>query len=207
MKLDRSKPFGKISPAYQESDMDRPAYFEQDGKFFDAHDRLIEPGKPLPAPKPAAAPVVAIETGTPTADETLPATRLLAEADSMPWPKFRAAAKKVLGETCPGDKEGIKAALAAGIAAVQEREAKRAPSSASSNGLTWDSVSGGKEAAAASGGVDLKSWATGQREYLFAEVQKTIRKTYNKQVSERVDAVNFLVDQGLLTADQARRDV
>lgn len=199
MKLDRSKAFGKISPAYQEGDMDRPAYFEQDGKFYDAHDRLIEPGKPLAPPPPLSA----TPTGATEDDTAMSATRLLAEADTMPWPKFRAAAKKVLGETCPSDKEGIKAALTAGIAAVQEREAKRAPAA---NGLTWDSLTGGKEAAAA-GGVDLGAWAAGQREYLFGEIQKTIRKTYNKQVTERRDAVSFLVEQGVLTAAQARTDV
>lgn len=206
MKMNRNSPFGKISPAMMEGEMDRPAHYEQDGKLFDAHDRWIEPGKPLVVAK-TAAPRVDVAAAV----EAIPASRLLEQADTMAWSKFRLQAKKILGETCPGDKEGIKAALAAGIAFVQAREEKRAPpAQADQAGLSWDSITGGNEASAAAvapGGVDLKAWATGQREYLFGEVQKAIRKTYNKQITERVDAVTFLIEQGIVTADQARRDV
>ena len=199
MKLDRSKPFGKISPALLEDDFDRPAYFEQDGKLYDAHDRLNEPDKPI--------------EGAPGAIETseddgagdaavMPASQLLADADVMPWARFRAQAKAILGATCPGDKNSIKAALREAIAKVQERSVKR---SHSTPGMTWDAATGGKEQA--KGGVNLAAWGQGQTEYLFGDIQKALRTTFAKQVSERRDAVDFLIEQGVITATNARTDV
>lgn len=60
------------------------------------------------------------------------------------------------------------------------------------------------------GAVDLKAWATGHADYLISDVRKAIRQGYNKQISgenERADMVDFLVGAGLITADQARKDV
>ena len=46
MKLDRTRFFGKVSPYWQPPEFDRPAAFEQDGRFFDVHDCEIVPGQP-----------------------------------------------------------------------------------------------------------------------------------------------------------------
>jgi len=47
VKLDRTRSFGKVTPYWQPPEFDRPAAFEQDGRFFDVHDREIVPGRPL----------------------------------------------------------------------------------------------------------------------------------------------------------------
>ena len=201
-RLDRSKEFGKITPPWQDDSFDRPAYYEQGGRLYDAHDRLIEPGKPVSGPDPVP---VAIAEPEPD-NELMPAATLLAQADSMAWAKFRSEAKKILGTTCPAGKEDIKRALADAVAAVEAKLERSKPKSASSPGLTWDGVTGGSEAAKG-GAVDLAAWAMGKREYLFGEVQKAIRTAYHKQVTERRDAVDFLVEQKVIAAASARRDV
>jgi hypothetical protein len=54
-KLDRSRPFGRIEPAWsgpKGKEFPRLAFWEQNGRFFDVEDRLLIPGEQ--APKPAA---------------------------------------------------------------------------------------------------------------------------------------------------------
>lgn len=198
MKLDRSKAFGIITPPLLEDDFDRPACFEQNAKLYDAHDRLIEPGKPL------AADLLDTEDDGGAADVPgiMPASQLLADADVMPWARFKAQAKIILGETCPSDKNSIKAALSEAVAKVRQRQMKR---NTPGVGLTWDGVTGKDQAKA--GDINLAAWARGQTEYLFAEVQKALRATYAKQVTERRDAVDFLIEQGVIAANEARTDV
>jgi hypothetical protein len=55
--------------------------------------------------------------------------------------------------------------------------------------------------------VDLLAWARGQKEYLWGEVRKAIKAEFGRNVSERDDAVEFLIAQGKITANEARRDV
>lgn len=198
MRLDRSKAYGKITPPLLEPEFDRPAYFEQNGKLFDAHERLIEPGQPLEEPEQDDG---IGDDGLTDVPDVMPATQLLADADVMPWARFRAQAKAILGDTCPADKNSIKAALREAIAKVQERQGKRSGPQKSA-GLTWDGITG-----KAGNGVNLVAWGQGQTEYLFGEVQKAIRTTYHKQIAERRDAVDFLIEQGVITAANARTDV
>jgi hypothetical protein len=64
-KLDRSRPFGSISPPWfgaRGKELDRAAFFEQDGRLFDVEDREIIPGQALAPKSPVA--------GEPQSDET-----------------------------------------------------------------------------------------------------------------------------------------
>ena len=56
-------------------------------------------------------------------------------------------------------------------------------------------------------GVDLAAWGRGQKEYLFAEVRKAMKKGYGTQVTERHDAVDFLIAQRVIGKGEARKDV
>jgi hypothetical protein len=186
--LNRSKDFGKIAPPFQADDFDRPAYYEQGGKFFDAHDREIEPGKPL-----------AVEEPEPDVDEDdsspIPATELLAQLDTMPWNQFAAEAKKILGPECPRGKQAITVALEQAIEAYEKRKTSRSSGSQPAPGSDSNT------------GVDLAAWARGQTDYIFSEVAKELRSKYNVRLTERRDAVDFLVAEGVITAKEARRDV
>ena len=237
LKLDRSKPFGLISPPWHGDEggplLDRPAHYDQAGHLFDAHGREIVPGQPLveesrrvvPASEvlpPLAPPPTNGETAATEASMT-PA-QVLAQADSLSFAILRKEAKRILGPTCPGNKIGIKAALEAAIAAYQEKQTKRY---SGAKGMTWAGLAGQTPAEEeapdepaqpappaaqppANGALDLAAWGRGQREYLFAEVRKAIRAKYNRTIfgeHERREAVYFLVDQGLIRASDARKDI
>lgn len=188
MNLNRMKSFGKIAgDLFVPEGGDRPAHYEQDGKFFDAHGRLIEPGV-----KASIVPSEDVDDGGDV--PKLSVAELIRQAETLHWRKFRTAAQQVLGPTCPG----TKAAIIEGLHAVQKefdaRAAKRARES-------------GKPVPASTTGVDLAAWARGQREYLWGEVRKAIKGEFGRNVAERDDAVEFLIGQGVVTAGEARRDV
>jgi hypothetical protein len=215
---------GKITPPWQPDDCDRPAHYDFRGQLLDQYYRPIIPGQPLPVePKPVVSPVAVTEAAIlaePLADtdEITPAA-LLREANSMPWGKFQKQAKRILGKTCPAGKQAIIGAL---TTAISEYEARKAKRSTQHNGMSWDSLTGGEEAKAAEtpvpvaapaapnakgSGVDLAAWGRGAKDYLFGDVSKAIRAKYGAQFTERRDARDFLVDQGLVPASQARQDV
>lgn len=56
-------------------------------------------------------------------------------------------------------------------------------------------------------GIDLAAWGRGQQEYLFAEVRKAVKKGYGAALDERRAVVDFLIEQRVITAAQARKDV
>ncbi len=187
MRLDRSRPYGKIAgEMFVPDGCDRPAAYEQSGQFFDAHDRLIEPGK--------TASIV------PTEDDDLPdnVADLLRAADTLHHNAFKKAAKVVLGASCPSGKAAIVEALKAAQAELEARSAKRAKERA---------AAAAPPAATAATAVDLSGWARGQKEYLWADVRRAIKLAYSRDVSERVDAVEFLIAHGALSAAEARQDV
>tara|TARA_R110000868_G_C10889876_1_gene763509 strand:- start:261 stop:836 length:576 start_codon:yes stop_codon:yes gene_type:complete len=186
MLLNRMKSFGRISgDLFIPDGCDRPASFEQDGKFFDAHGRVIEPGVKIEEPpEEDHSPV----PGTNVAD-------LLHQAESMHWRKFKATAQEVLGPECPATKAAIIEALVAVQKEFDARGAKRARERGQPVPTT------------PSTGVDLAAWARGQREYLWGEVRKAIKGEFGRNVAERDDAVEFLIGQGVVTANEARRDV
>ncbi len=219
-KLDRSRTFGAISPPYQEENFDRPAYYEQDSRFYDAHDRLIEPGKPVEAQDDTQG---AAERD---AAEGLSPAELVHQADVIPWGAFRKRAKEILGDTCPASKSEMLTALRAAIqhyeARKQARRSKPAPAAepAKSSGLTWNGLTGQDEgdaeltakpqapqAPAKSGEVDLAAWARGQNEYIFGEIRKSIRSKYSTSVTERRDAIDLLIAEKVITAAEARKDI
>lgn len=214
-KLDRSRDFGTITPVWQPDDFDRPAYYEQDGKFYDAHDIQIEPGKPLPA----TAPQVSKAAETVSADTEITPYQLLKDADVMPWAAFRKHARRILGDTCPASKSDMLIALQEAVQHYEERQQKRktpkaAEDAAKSAGLTWGGLSGEEESltakpqkAAPSAGVDLAAWARGQQEYVFGEIRKAIRTTYSASVTERRDALDLLIQEKVVTAAEARKDI
>lgn len=201
-KLNRVKPFGKISgETFIPDGCDRPAHYEQDGLFFDAHDRAIVAGQAVAAVDAGADDGTAIP-----ADMTV--AQLLLESELMPWRKFVRYAQHVLGPECPQAKMAIIEKLhevqrefdARAAARKGGRPRKAAAQDAQS------AKAAVKESAPASG-VDLAAWARGQREYLWGDVRKAIRATYSRSVQERHDAVEMLITEGVITADEARKDV
>lgn len=213
-KLNKSRPFGRVTPPYPVPGTGQLAAYEQDGRFYDAHMALISTEPPrAAAPTPALviapppveaspAAVQAVVTSTETAEPAAapaPAAQigpaeLLAASHSMAWPKFRAEAQRILGPACPPSKGGIVAALEAMVSGVSTvaQPASTGPVNPTSPVID---------------GVDLAAWARGQKDYLFGDIQKALRKGFSKQVTERVDAVNFLVDEKVLSAEDARKDV
>lgn len=185
MQLDRTRPFGTVSPPLMEEDFDRPAHYEQDGKLFDAHDRLIIPGEPLPGQAPKKVEAEAVEV--------VSVSELLATVDSTPWFKWLKQAKAVLGPTCPAGKSSILEALReaqAAYTARQEKRTQQAPEPASSM----------------PGQVDLVAWGQGRVNYIFSEVRKAIQQRFNTVCTTTHDAVDVLISQGVVTAAHARKD-
>jgi hypothetical protein len=106
LKLDRKAPFGTISPPYHAEGCDRPAHYDQGGRLYDNHDRLIEPGKParsevtVDAPAPVAAPAPRVRKNA--VDPLIKkrqeaAVALIKQEKSIPWLKFRNEARHILG--------------------------------------------------------------------------------------------------------------
>lgn len=185
--MDKNRSYGKIAPPLMEDGLDRPAHYEQDGHLYDAHGRRIIPGQPSDKSQ---------EVSTDDGDhgEALTPATLIAQADTLPWAQFKAEARRVLGPDCPGGKAAIVAALKSAIIKFEEHREKKSDASAPADN-------------AGAVGVDLASWARGRREYLFQDIQKELRTRYHKQVSERLDAVDFLIQEGVITAAEARQDV
>lgn len=255
-KLNRRRPFGRITPPYHRGDFDRAAFYEQDGQFFDQHDRLIVPGVPAVTrpvvpyelargpvtkdtepdvpPTPATPPAVTVivegggteegaasasgggsdpldhdrdgEKGgsvpaSPDADQ-LSAMDLL-ENPKIPWATFRKAAMRILGDNCPASKQAIIKELEAAVKGFEEHQARRRTTAAQAKAQADKPA----DPADNSGSIDLAAWGRGQRNYLWTEVQREIRTKYSKQVTERRDAVDFLIEEGLITAESARKDV
>lgn len=194
MKLDRSKPFGKIAgDMFIPDGCDRPAHYEQGGMFFDAHDRVIEAGK--------AVSIVPTEDDDDAGDTDAPemtVAQLLQQADMLHWRKFKAHAAKVLGDECPASK----AAIIEKLHEVQKTfDARLAQKKKAAPAQVVAPVATGNK------GVDLAAWARGQKEYLFGDIRKAIKTQYGRNVQERDDAVEFLVEQGVVYAEHARKDV
>lgn len=218
LKLDRTKDFGTVSPPWMPDGCDRPAYYEQGGQLFDAHDVQIVKGKKQIVPAVASESdrsnppgVVEPEPGVPT----ISVEALMAQAQTMPWPAFKKHARSILGETCPNGKAAMLEALNKALGDYQERQARK-------KGMSWGALNGQPPEATTSvpavaadssyvvGAVDLAAWGRGQQEYLFSQVRKAIKARFNRVCQgarERKDAVDFLVEQKVIPAHEARRDV
>ncbi len=214
-KLNQSRPFGRITPPYPVPGTGRLAAYEQDGRFYDTHGALISTEPPRAAPAPAAAVVAppvteaapaAVEAVTadtapvappvapPAPEAQIGPAELLAGASSMGWAKFRGEAQRILGAACPPSKSGIVAALEAMVSGNTTVAQPPSTGPVNPDSPVID-------------GVDLAAWARGQKDYLFGDIQKALRKGYAKVVSERRDAVDFLVDEKVIAAAEARQDV
>jgi hypothetical protein len=188
LRLDRSKPFGKVVPPYQTDNMDRPAVADQDGKLFDQYGYEIIPGVPGPPPEELSETAPAADPGS-----TNSAADLLGQADALPFPAFRARARKILGDRCPASKDGI-------IVALKRAVANPDAATPSSNQAAPAAAKDQKASA-----VDLAAWGRGQKNYLFAEVRKAIRERLNRVVSTTEDAVDALIDAKVISAATARK--
>lgn len=209
LRFDKSRPYGEVCPPFRPDGCDRVAMYDQGGNLFCAAGYQIIPGKPLKieAPEAASAPETAAQMSV---------EQLLRDASSMAHAEFKKHAKAILGDTCPGGKAAILESLKKHLAVYQAKQAER---QSRHKGLSWDAMTGGAESQdgeppvaappvppAAPGTIDLAAWGRGQREYLWAEVRKAIRAKYHTGVTQRRDAVNLLIDQGLIRAAEARAD-
>ena len=195
-KIDFKKPHGTITPPWLGPGMNRAALYEQDGKHYDAQGVLVEAGQPAPIkPVPPASETVSTPetvSKTVSAPEIHTPQSLLDSADTMPFQTWKKHAKKILGPECPGSKAQIIIVLGKAIAGYQDKKAK---------------VQEPAKPAVKKSSVDLKAWALGQREYVFGELQKAIRADHSRQVATRVDALDFLIEVGVVEASQARQDL
>jgi len=204
--FNKSKPFGSITPPYQPPDCDRPAFFEQEGRLYDASHREIiagkpaaveQPAPPAPAPAPVAAPVAdaaaapAPAAAAPAAPKQLTAGDLIANVGSIPWAKWLKEAKRVLGKGCPAGKEAILAALA------ECHSAGGAQPKGSDEPVKPYKGPDGQP-------IDLKAWGESRTEYLFGEVRKAIKHSYASVVTNAHDAVDVLLREKVIEAKNAR---
>lgn len=206
-RLNESNPFGRIVPAWQPDDFDRPAQYEQNGVFFDAKGLEIVSGKPL---ADADAEIAIGAKKKPDASlidpgDVMSVAELASAVGSMPFFAWKKEVKKVLGDSCPNTKAEMLEALKKAGAAHEMRQTRH-------KGVSWVSVTGEENkpesvtpAPAAPEGVDLAAWARGEREYLFGAVQKAIRALYHRQVTETRDAIDVLIEEGVIDAARARR--
>lgn len=157
------------------------------------------------------------EPGDP--NEPMTVGMLLELSSTMPWSGFLKQAKKVLGPECPTSKEAIVDALHKAVKKHAERASKKPSGKAETIVMPAETgkfaskpgqPTASAQAPAPKGKVDLAAWARGQKEYLWPDVQKAIRIEHNRMISgpeARKDAVDFIVDVGLVPVSEARRDV
>jgi hypothetical protein len=200
--LDRTRDFGRISPPWTPDGCDRPAHYEQAGLLFDNYDRQVEPGV-------AAPPIEATEEEH-DPDEQMTPSQLIQGKDILPWALFLREAKRILGKTCPPGKEAIVQALQKALAGYQDRQARRGTprkrAAAPGTPPEVQDAAPGAVATPSAGAIDLAAWGRGQKNYLWAEVQKAIRTAHSKQVTEKRDAVDFLIELQIISAAEARKD-
>lgn len=213
LKLDRFKPFGTVHPPEIQSGHDRPAAAFQDGKWFDAHDREIVPGQPL------SAAMAADDVDENAPDQPMGPAELLAGADSIALALFQREARRILGEACPAAKHDMVRALKKVVGEFGERPRKQRLPRAAPEAPDSDPPDTGEEAKpqvpakpakAKAGSVDLAAWARGHKDYLFGDVRKALRQQYSVQIAganERMDALQFLIANGVVTAAEARADI
>lgn len=193
------KPFGKFSPPW------RGVFYEQNGRYYTKdHQEVDQDGRPIEVengksedyglPEPEQ-----IKNGDAGEGIMIPLDDLL-EKVNMPFMAFKKAARAHLGDATPALKADIIAALKVKAAAAQKvppppPNGAPAPSKAST---TKETV--------ASNGVDIVAWVDKRiaKQYLMGDVYKAIKLLYNKVVSNERDAVNFLIDEGVIAPEFAR---
>lgn len=188
------KPHGKFSPPW------KGIFFEQNGRYYTKdHSEVDQDGKPVENgktesvldPKPHS-----VKNGA-DGEPLIPISDLL-ERLNMPFMAFKKAARAHLGDKTPALKADIVTALKEKAATAKEppppSKGAPAPSQASAKGKV------------ASNGVDIVAWVDKRigKQYLMGDVYKAIKELHNKVVGNERDAVNFLIDEGVVPAEFAR---
>jgi hypothetical protein len=182
--FDQTKYFSQVTPP------DNGVAYVQNGRPYNASfQELDDDGKVI-----AAAPVPAKPNSA--AEVKLSPAEVLMQADSIPFLAFKAKAKLILGDACPGSKADIICALERVSGVRPAPEPLPAPKVNQSEPVK---LTGGLE-------VDLLAWGrkTDPKHYLFGDVTKAFRLKYNKQIDNERDGINFLIDEGAIPAAEAR---
>jgi hypothetical protein len=119
LKLDKSKPFATITPAYwgKKDNFDRPAYYQQERAFFDKDGLQILAGQPRETePPPAPTEIAPNGSAKPPSDYQAITSpfELLKRHVELPLPALRERAQVVfrsLNKPCPESRKLIVEAL------------------------------------------------------------------------------------------------
>jgi hypothetical protein len=189
MPLNRNRPYGIISgtgvfPSYEQADADGKTlrYYDSEGLEVD-----FKTGERLEKPVEVEADVQMKE-----GDWADAARELLRKADSMQFMQFAIKAAALLGgDNPPSNKKDIVAALQSRLDAMAgpaKPAAKKAAKVAEDDGA-----------------VDLAAWARGEKKALFDDVAKAIRESYARDVSTVPDALDLLIEEGVVSDDEAMK--
>jgi len=200
MPLNRNRPFGIISPGYHGASFEQVGsdgvtrYYTSQGHEIDIKNhRLVE--SPRSANRPAKREKTMAEK----------ARDLLEEKDKPPFTKFALKAAALMGgDNPPSTKAEIVAALTelarepklVAPAAEPVKTPDPVPPVASET-PDPDPVTDANET------IDLRAWGRGEVQYVFADVAKAIRTAYSRDVTTRADALDALIDAGILRDGEA----
>lgn len=189
MTLNRNRPYGTISgtgvPAsFTQTDRDGKTarYYNSAGYEVD-----VKTGQQVEfAPAPVLAETSYVRSGPSRAE----IDALLAQKDSLSHLQFAIKSAALLGDDkLPTTKAAIMAAL--------EAKAGELESEPTSVARTPNPATDLNE-------VDLRAWGTGERtDYLFSDVAKAILTTCARDVGSKADAVDALIDAGIISSSEA----
>ena len=189
MPLNRNRPYGIIAgtgvPAsFAQTDPDGTTsrYYNSSGYEVD-----VKTGRQIEF---APAPVLAeISHGKPGPSRAA-IVALLAQKDSLSHLQFAIKSAALLGDDkLPTTKAAITAALEAKAKELESEPASAAETPNHATDLN---------------GVDLRAWGTGERtDYLFTDVAKAILTACSRDVGSKADAVDALIDAGIISSSEA----
>lgn len=213
MRLDKSRPYGTIHPPMKVLD-NKMAHFSQAvggiERHFDVNGhRVMLIGEP---PELAGATQAIAHSRTKPSAEPAPPAKVQT-VGKLP-PATPAPPKNLGGRPSNAQKAAKKAAeKAAEEAAAAAAEAPPAPSDedADEQGLGDEEASGvgtigGKEVWK-EGPINLGQWATGELEVPFAEVRKTMVELHHVHVANEAQAIDKLIELGIIEADDVGIDL
>jgi hypothetical protein len=197
--LDKSKKYAKVC-----GEDTKGVAWKQAGRLFNAQFQEVNGAGELmngesADMEPAAVPA---KKERPALD-TIPA--LLKAKDSTPFMAWKKAAGAFL-DPCPGTKADIVAHLEAkAIATGTVTIAPVEPAARPEDAPTVEALKV-REAAPDEIRDKLNAWGDKRisQKLLFGDVQKMIRVKYNKVINNERDAINFLIDSGVVPAEWAR---
>ncbi len=188
--LNFGRPYGTITPPLN------GAVFQQNDEYYDAlGHRLAKDESGLPI-------AVALDPEEIDPDTLPTAHELLINKDKMPFFKWKGHAKRILGPESPGNKDGLVEMLKS----VRNNQVgmHRAPDPAVENQTATEAeISKQDLDPAQNGDVDIVGWAKGEKQYLMAQITKVIRARFHIQCTTMRDAIDFLIQQGVVTGEEA----